>query len=201
MEPVGVGPEGQSWFNYPIQGIGTVLRVSEAGIIELMAESIGDVAGLVVEDGVPHLGTREGGLLRSEDGGTTWTAVHEAGLNWLGNGSGGWVGCLDALAGVGAVARWTGNSWESLLELDEVTGPMNCPPPTDGSAEACAEEWEAVQAAFLLGTEPPRPPTSEPEVEDPVEVDETSACSFSGRPSGVWWILGLTALLRRRPGS
>jgi len=198
MEPVGIGPEGQAWFNYPVQGIGTVLRVSEAGIIELVAESIGDVAGLMVEDGVALLGTREGGLLRSEDDGTTWTAVHKAGLNWLGVGSEGWVGCFDALAGVGAVAEWTGSGWEALLELDEVTGPMNCPPPTDGSAETCAEEWETVQAALLLGTD--RPPSQTPQpATDSTDEDETASCSFGGHPSGVWWTLCLAGLLRRHP--
>ncbi len=195
MEPLGLGPEGKAWFNYPFLGIGSILRVSEAGVVELVVEAIGDVAGLVVEDGLPLIGTRDG-LLRSEDGGATWTMVNAAGLNWLGDSTDGWIGCFDARAGVGSVAQWTGSGWHTLLELEEVVGPMDCPTPTDGSAEACAEEWETVHAAFLLGTDPPRSQASDPAADPPQE--QNSGCSYSSRSSSTWWLLLVACMARQR---
>jgi hypothetical protein len=190
MEPLGIGPAGAAWFNFPIRGPGTVVRVDSTGTIDVVAEAIGDVAGLVIELGMPLLGTRNG-LLRSDDGGDSWTLVDGAGLNWIGADADGWLGCHDALAGVGAVARWTDGEWVSLLELDDVVGPLECAVPAD-AIEACAEEWEAVQAAFLLGT---TPPTSAPSTDSP--IDEAAGCSVAGGGAGLGWLL-LAGARRRR---
>jgi len=194
MEPLGLGADGQAWFNYPMQSIGTVLRISAVGTIELMAESIGDVAGMMVIDGEHLLATRDG-LFRSQDGGI-WTAIDDVGLNCVVNHDGSWFGCVDALADVGAVGQWSGDHWQTTLQFADVAGPMDCPVPTDGSAEACDEEWKAVQAAFLLRLDPPTVP-QEPKEEH--KEEPASSCSLVTGSHKSWW-LGLLALavFRRR---
>jgi hypothetical protein len=185
MEPLGVGPGGRAWFNYPVQGIGTVVAVSASGEVEVLVEDVGDVGGLVVDGDAALLGTRQG-LLRSDDGGRTWAAVDGAGLNRFGRDAAGGGGCMDALAGVGAVARWSGAGWSPVLELADVQGPEGCGVVSDD----CAADWEDVHAAFVRGIEPPRTQASE---------EASAGCGVGGGGGGLW--LGwLGAVARRRRG-
>ncbi len=189
MEPLGLGPEGDAWFNYPVRGIGTVLRVSAAGEVEEVVRDVGDVGGLVVEGGLPHLGTRDG-ILRSDDGGATWQLLDDAGLNGFTKDGHGWLGCMDALAGRGAVARWHEEGWEPEIELGEVAGPPECPADAVGSTDSCQGQWEEVLAAFERGIDPPG--TQAPPVEDEAPV----GCSQGGGASA--WGLLLLLVGRRR---
>jgi hypothetical protein len=193
-----VGAEGEAWFNYPVQGIGTVVRISATGTIELIAESIGDVAGMMVSNAENLLATQDG-LLRYEDDGT-WASINEVGLNCIVERDGNWFGCLDALADIGAVGQWSGDSWQTSLQLGNVAGPMECPAPTDGSEDVCDEEWDAVQAAFLLGIASPQPQPQEPEVEP--EVKSPPSCSVGSGSSSSWWLgLLIWGRLRRTGGT
>ena len=166
------------------------------GTIELIAESIGDVAGMVVGDGVNLLATRDG-LLSSQDDGS-WTSINEVGLNCIVERDGNWFGCSDALADIGAVGQWSGDNWETSLQLESVVGPMDCPAPTDGSADACDEEWKTAQAAFVLGTTSPLTQPQEPEAE--TDVEPTSSCSLGGGSGNGWWLGLLVWGMLRRAG-
>lgn len=172
-EPLGVGPDGWAWFNYPIQGEGTLLRASADGVVEELASGLGDVGGLRVSGGVPSLATRRG-LLRSDDGGRAWAVVDDVGLNCIG--AAGTV-CLDASEDLGVLGRWE-DGWRATLTFDQVA-PLACSDP----APTCAAMWDSAVAASLPLPEPP------------VETEGAVGCSAAG--GGGWILLGL---IRRRRG-